>query len=127
MKKKFSRRCERDFHVKIVGSEKSWIRPKKISLESNVGPLAIAGALGGLICAIYICTHSPLLEVTNLIGVLVAIFQAATQIQEQTLAFTIKLVAVTLTLMFFGTWLGAQITGFALNIFTNFAEWSLTS
>ncbi|HNO80553.1 MAG TPA: hypothetical protein PKN33_21100 [Phycisphaerae bacterium] len=73
MKKKFSRRCERDLHLKIVGSEKSWIRPKKISLESNVGPLAIAGALGGLICAIYICTHSPLLEVTNLIGVLVAI------------------------------------------------------
>jgi type III secretory pathway component EscS len=58
-------------------------------------------------------------------GVVVAIFQAATQIQEQTLSFTIKLVAVTLTLMFMGPWLGAQIMSFSLNIFENFAEWSI--
>jgi type III secretory pathway component EscS len=57
-------------------------------------------------------------------GIIVAIFQAATQIQEQTLSFTIKLVAVTLTLMFMGGWLGGQIMSFALDIFTHFPAWS---
>lgn len=57
-------------------------------------------------------------------GVIVAIFQAATQIQEQTLSFTIKLVAVTLTLMLMGGWLGAQIMQFASNIFLHFPQWS---
>jgi type III secretory pathway component EscS len=62
-----------------------------------------------------------------LLGTIVAIFQAATQIQEQTLSFVVKLVSVTLTLMLMGTWLGAQILTFSANIFTNFAAWSLAS
>lgn len=57
-------------------------------------------------------------------GLIVAIFQAATQIQEQTLASTVKLVVVTLVLMLMGGWLGAQIMTFASNIFANFPEWS---
>jgi type III secretory pathway component EscS len=61
------------------------------------------------------------------LGTIVAIFQAATQIQEQTLPFVVKLVAVTLTLIFMGPWLGAQIMSFSANIFGNFAEWSLGS
>jgi len=68
---------------------------------------------------------APPILVSMFFGILVAIFQAATQIQEQTLSFTIKLVAVTLTLMFLGSWLGAQIMSFAMNIFTNFPQWSL--
>lgn len=70
---------------------------------------------------------APPILVSMFFGVIVAIFQAATQIQEQTLAFTIKLVAVTLTLMFLGGWLGAQIMSFATDIFTNFPQWSVAS
>lgn len=70
---------------------------------------------------------APPILVSMFFGILVAIFQAATQIQEQTLSFTIKLVAVTLTLMLLGPWLGAKIMSFALNIFTNFPQWSFVS
>ena len=72
---------------------------------------------------ILILSGPPIL-ISMFFGLAVAIFQAATQIQEQTLSFTIKLVAVVLTLMFLGGWLGAQIIGFATNIFVNFPQWS---
>lgn len=70
---------------------------------------------------------APPILISMFFGILVAIFQAATQIQEQTLSFTIKLVAVVLTLMLLGPWLGAQIMSFALNIFTNFPQWSFAN
>lgn len=70
---------------------------------------------------------APPILISMIFGLIVAIFQAATQIQEQTLSFTIKLVAVTLTLMMMGGWLGGQIIGFATNIFIHFPEWSLSS
>lgn len=70
---------------------------------------------------------APPILISMFFGLIVAIFQAATQIQEQTLSFTIKLVAVTLTLMFMGGWLGAQIMSFSMDIFTHFPEWVVST
>jgi len=70
---------------------------------------------------------APPVIISMILGTVVAIFQAATQIQEQTTSFVVKLVAVTLTLMLLGPWLGGQILAFAANIFSNFAEWSLAA
>ena len=56
-------------------------------------------------------------------GLLVAVFQAATQIQEQTLSFTVKLFAVFLTIMIMGGFLSSQIMEFASTIFNNFYRW----
>ncbi len=78
-------------------------------------------AYNGLLLILILSAPPVLLSM--FLGILVAIFQAATQIQEQTLSFVVKLVSVTLTLMFMGTWLGAQIMSFAANIFTNFPLW----
>src|SRR6202040_241751 len=89
--------------------------------QTHVIQLAYQGLL-----LILILSAPPIL-VSMFFGIIVAIFQAATQIQEQTLSFTIKLVAVTLTLMFLGSWLGAQIMSFANDIFTNFPQWSVLS
>lgn len=89
--------------------------------QTQVVQLAYQGLL-----LILILSAPPIL-VSMFFGIIVAIFQAATQIQEQTLSFTIKLVAVTLTLMFLGSWLGVQIMTFANDIFTNFPVWSVTS
>ena len=83
---------------------------------------AIQLAYQGLLL-ILILSAPPIL-ISMVFGLVVAIFQAATQIQEQTLSFTVKLVAVTLTLMFMGGWLGAQIMSFANNIFLNFPKWT---
>ena len=66
----------------------------------------------------------PPIIISMVLGLLVAIFQAATQIQEQTLSFTVKLFAVIFSLIFLGSWLGAQIVNFAYTIFTNFAHWN---
>lgn len=87
--------------------------------QSHVVQLAYQGLL-----LILILSAPPIL-VSMFFGIIVAIFQAATQIQEQTLSFTIKLVAVTLTLMLMGSWLGEQIMSFSSYIFENFAKWSL--
>lgn len=87
--------------------------------QTHVIQLAYEGLL-----LILILSAPPIL-VSMFFGILVAIFQAATQIQEQTLSFTIKLVAVTLTLMFLGGWLGSKIMSFANGIFTHFPEWSI--
>jgi type III secretion protein S len=71
---------------------------------------------------ILILSGPPIL-ISMVLGLIVAIFQAATQIQEQTLSFTVKLVAVILTIIIMGNMLGGQISQFALNIFTNFYKW----
>jgi type III secretion HrpO family protein len=84
----------------------------------------VALAYQGLLL-ILILSAPPVL-MSMFLGTIVAIFQAATQIQEQTLPFVVKLVAVTLTLIFMGSWLGAQIMSFSTNIFVNFSIWSIT-
>jgi type III secretion protein S len=66
----------------------------------------------------------PPIIISTILGLVVAVFQAATQIQEQTLSFMIKLFSVMLTLFAMGGWLGAQILQFTSNIFTNFPNWS---
>ncbi len=67
---------------------------------------------------------APPILVSMAVGLFVAIVQAATQIQEQTLSFTVKLVAVVLTLILMGGWLGAQIIQFTNAIFQHFYQWT---
>lgn len=65
----------------------------------------------------------PPIVLASIVGIFVAIFQAATQIQEQTLAFAVKLVAVMATILFMGGWIGGLIFQFANQIFQNFYKW----
>jgi type III secretion protein S len=66
----------------------------------------------------------PPIIISTLLGLFVAIFQAATQIQEQTLSFMVKLFAVMIVLLMLGGWLGAQIMQFTNTIFLNFYKWT---
>ncbi|UOR12716.1 flagellar biosynthesis protein FliQ [Halobacillus amylolyticus] len=61
----------------------------------------------------------PLLILALAVGLLVSIFQATTQIQEQTLAFIPKIVAVLIGLIFFGPWMLTNMVQFTANIFKN--------
>ncbi|MBU7592130.1 flagellar biosynthesis protein FliQ [Metabacillus halosaccharovorans] len=61
----------------------------------------------------------PLLLVALVIGLIVSIFQATTQIQEQTLAFIPKIVAVLIGLIFFGPWMLTTLISYAQDIFGN--------
>ena len=60
----------------------------------------------------------PPIIVASLVGTLVSLFQALTQIQEQTLSFAVKLVTVTITLYFTASWAGSEIYQFTQTIFT---------
>jgi len=60
---------------------------------------------------------APMLLAGMIIGLIVSMFQAATQINEQTLTFIPKIVAVFLTLLLFGPWIIRTLTAFTLGIF----------
>lgn len=60
---------------------------------------------------------APMLIIGMVIGLLVSIFQAATQINEQTLTFVPKIVAVFVTLVIFGPWLIKLLILFTTGIF----------
>ncbi|WP_400162986.1 flagellar biosynthesis protein FliQ [Brevibacillus sp. TJ4] len=62
---------------------------------------------------------APALGIAMLVGLLVSIFQATTQIQEQTLAFIPKIVAVFLTILFVGPWMLQTLLDFAMGILGN--------
>ncbi|WP_394232517.1 flagellar biosynthesis protein FliQ [Niallia oryzisoli] len=61
----------------------------------------------------------PLLALALVVGLVVSIFQATTQIQEQTLAFIPKIVAVLLGIVFFGPWMLSHLISYTNNIFSN--------
>jgi flagellar biosynthetic protein FliQ len=61
----------------------------------------------------------PILLLSLVVGLIISIIQAATQIQEQTLAFIPKIVAVLFGLILFGPWMLAKMLTFTENIFAN--------
>lgn len=58
--------------------------------------------------------------VATVIGIIVSLLQALTQIQEQTLGFAVKLIAISLTIMLSASWMGAQMLLYTQDIFTHF-------
>lgn len=64
----------------------------------------------------------PLLLIALGVGLLVSIFQATTQIQEQTLAFIPKIIAVLLGVVFFGPWMLQRMIEFTITIFNNISR-----
>ena len=71
----------------------------------------------GIWMVLLIC--GPLLILALVVGLIVSIFQATTQIQEQTLAFVPKIVAVLLGIVFFGPWMLSQLLSYTTDIFSN--------
>ncbi len=65
----------------------------------------------------------PPVVISMVCGLFVAILQAATQIQEQTVSFVVKLLAVMVVLFLMGGWLSEVIMQYATNIFLNFWHW----
>ncbi|ASB89602.1 flagellar biosynthesis protein FliQ [Bacillus sonorensis] len=71
--------------------------------------------------AVYVTllVSGPLLALALAVGLIVSVFQATTQIQEQTLAFIPKIVAVLVGLVIFGPWMLSTILSFATELFSN--------
>ncbi|MDH7576748.1 MAG: flagellar biosynthesis protein FliQ [Bacillota bacterium] len=62
---------------------------------------------------------APLLGVSLLVGLLISIFQATTQIQEQTLTFVPKIIAVLVTAVIFAPWILQILVSFTQNLYLN--------
>lgn len=64
---------------------------------------------------------APILLVSLIVGLIVSILQTVTSIQEQTLTFVPKLIAVLLILILCGNWMLTTIKEFMQELFTNFS------
>jgi len=64
---------------------------------------------------------APMLLVALIIGLIVSIFQAATQINEATLSFIPKLLGLLATLIFVGPWMLTVLVDYMRGVFGNFS------
>ena len=60
---------------------------------------------------------APMLLVSRVVGLIVSILQTVTSIQEQTLTFVPKLLAIFLTLMLAGNWILTMLKEFIIELF----------
>ncbi len=63
---------------------------------------------------------APLLLISLVVGLIISIFQTITSIQEQTLTFVPKIVAVFFGMMLFGSWILTKITDYITELWSNF-------
>ncbi|MCR4781982.1 MAG: flagellar biosynthesis protein FliQ [Lachnospiraceae bacterium] len=72
--------------------------------------------------AIYqiIINSAPMLIVSLVIGLVVSIFQTVTSIQEQTLTFVPKLLAIFLSLVIFGSFIMTNLTTYMVDLWSDF-------
>lgn len=65
---------------------------------------------------------APMLGLALFVGIAVSIFQATTQIQEQTLAFVPKILAVFVAVLLFGPWMVSLIVNYTRDILINIPQ-----
>jgi flagellar biosynthesis protein FliQ len=64
----------------------------------------------------------PVLGVSLVVGLLVSIFQAVTQLQEPTLTFIPKVLAVVVVIVLAGPWMMNTLLGFTLELYSGIAD-----
>lgn len=67
---------------------------------------------------------APMMLIALIVGLAVSIFQATTQIQEQTLAFVPKILAVLLSIVVFGPWIMTTLVEFTYNLMNNLHQFA---
>lgn len=66
---------------------------------------------------------APILGLGLAVGVAVSIFQAVTQIQEMTLTFIPKVIAIFLAILIFGKWMILILLNFTSNLWSNLPQY----
>ena len=79
------------------------------------GDVVIQIGQEALIVVLIVC--APMLGLGLSVGLLVSVFQATTSIQEQTLAFIPKIIAVFVAILIFGPWMLSLMTQFCSGVF----------
>ena len=70
-----------------------------------------------LLMVLYV--SAPMLGLSMLVGLIISIFQATTQIQEQTLTFVPKIIAVIAAIAIFGSWMLKMLIEFTEELYIN--------
>lgn len=65
---------------------------------------------------------APLLLISLIVGLVVSIFQTITSIQEQTLTFVPKMLAIFIGIMLLGSWIANSITTYMSDLWSRFSE-----
>lgn len=68
-------------------------------------------------------TAVPVLLISMIVGLIISLFQTLTSIQEQTLTFVPKLLAILITLMVMGTWMLNEIVEFMNGLWGSFSQY----
>jgi len=68
---------------------------------------------------------APMLISALVVGLVISILQATTQVQEQTLSFVPKIVATFLAVLVCGTWIAGMLSRFAIRIFEDIPKMSI--
>ena len=83
--------------------------------EGQVLDIAREALYNVIICA------APILLISLVVGLIISIFQTVTSIQEQTLTFVPKILAVFIGIIIFGSWILNNLTGFMNDLWSNFS------
>ena len=70
-----------------------------------------------------IITSAPLLIVSLIVGLVISIFQAVTSIQEQTLTFVPKILAIFICMLIFGSFILNTIVEFMSELWNSFGDY----
>ena len=68
-------------------------------------------------------TSVPLLLVSMVVALIISLFQTLTSIQEQTLTFVPKLIAILIGIMVMGTWILNEIVAFMNTLWGSFSQY----
>ena len=74
-----------------------------------------------LLTVIYVA--APMLGLSMIVGLTLSIFQASTQIQEQTLTFVPKILAVIASVAIFGAWMLRRLVEFTETLYANILDY----
>ncbi|MGP1365850.1 MAG: flagellar biosynthesis protein FliQ [Schwartzia sp. (in: firmicutes)] len=79
--------------------------------------------LGQQALIVVLLVSAPMLGLGLLVGLCVSVFQATTSIQEQTLAFIPKIIAVFVAILIFGPWMLRILVEYVMNILVNLPQY----
>jgi len=110
----------------LVGMAGSYRCPKEVYVMFGLALAAMGGkVLGGVVSdrlgwletsVVALLLSAPPLVVGLVVGLAIAIFQATTQIQEMTITFVPKIVAVMLSLLFFASWMMIKLNDYTYDL-----------
>ncbi len=88
------------------------------ALESDVDPRVVLDLYGQAFLLIVIMVAAVMVPAL-IVGLIVSVFQAATQINEQTLTFLPRLIVTILVIIYLGPWLLQKLVDFTTQLFIN--------